>query len=157
MGNNMIGRRAFIGSAIAAMSFHALPADSFLDLRPDRFYMWKWNRGRRSFVSWGSNGKDIVRRIMIDMAYEEEAHSLREHIDNVASENLSLAQFPTGFRLANGRVLYMPWNIVEGECELEIPVTGDWLLELRKRHKHDISEADDIDAIDLIKIFQNGR
>ena len=75
---------------------------------------------------------------MIDMAYTEKMRYLHKYIDNVASNNLSLAQFPIDFPWANGGPADVPWRLIEEECELEIPVTVDWLVELYRRHKYDI-------------------
>ena len=130
-------RKEFLGCVAGVASLPVL-GSTFADLRPDKSYMWKWNRGRLSSCTWGYDGKRVVRHIMINMAYEEKMLSLHKYIDNVASNNLSLAQFPMGFYLANGCIANVPWKLIEGECELEIPVTADWLVELHRRHKHDI-------------------
>lgn len=132
-----MNRREFLCCVAGVASLPVL-GNAFADLRPDKSYMWKWNRGRLSFCTWGYDGRHIVRNIMINMAYEEKVLSLHKYIDDVASNNLSLAQFPMGFRWANGGNAYVPWRLIEGECELEIPVTVDWLAELHRRHKHDI-------------------
>ena len=137
MGNHAIGRRAFIGSAIAAMSFHALHADSFLDLRHDKRYMWKWPGGMfGSYCTWGTDGESMIRYIMEDMSYVERIGEADRYLDDVASNNLSLAQFHDRFRHADGLRANVFWSRIKGECELEIPVTRDWLIELRRRHMY---------------------
>lgn len=135
--SNKMTRKEFLGCIAGVASLPVL-GSTFADLRPDKSYMWKWNRGRRSFCTWGHEGRRIVRNIMINMAYEEKALCLQNYIDDVASNNVSLAQFPIGFRWANGGPADVPWRLIKGECELEIPVTADWLVELHRRHKYDI-------------------
>ena len=130
-------RKEFLGCVAGVASLPVL-GSTFADLRSDKSYMWKWNRGRLSFCTWGHNGRNIVRNIMIDMAYTEKMRYLNEYISDVASNNLSLAQFPMDFRWANGGGADVPWRLIKGECELEIPVTSDWLVELYRRHKYDI-------------------
>ena len=125
-----INRRGFIGAMMASAAALAVgPAaaeEEFQDLRVDRWYIWRAKDG--DCCSESVSGRDVINSLV----------NLMDHAGFlVKNPLLSIDDVGVCFEE------YRNPDVI-GEfyrCERKIPVTGKWLEELYRRHKHDMEKA----------------
>jgi len=133
-----INRRGFIGAMMASAAALAVgPAaeEEFQDLRMDRYYIWRLAKPGHGVIGGWESGQDLRNSIVRFLDRDWPDDSLDSALGDLEDMVLKFEQYADESSCRKAYCGGVP------ESEREIRATKEWMLELYRRHKHDVENS----------------